>query len=592
MVAVITLDAPAEAPPPVFEEALRWFRGRVPMTDAAFAALTVEAQRRAFTLAGVAALTVVSDVWRSLDATLAAGRTLRDFKRDVAPALLGEWQGSVAAPAWRMEVIFRNATQRAYVHGRVEQLRDPEVAPLRPFWMFDAVGDARTSAICAALDGTVLAASDPWWASHTPPCHHACRSTLRGLRASDPRAKAATGAPPAVDAQTGFGALPGADDWQPRAGDYPAPAWRAYQGNPQAYRAPAPRAPTREMPVFAPPAAPAPKPRTPTIEAPAFTPPPPPKAKTPTAPMPVFVPPKAAPPAPAPKPAPAAKTPKPKAAPKPKAPKAATKPKAPEGIKPPPPIKIAGPVVTPPPPSGLYRDPSLISPRETAPRMGDDKAASFAAMPVRPDVEGVRFRSHTPRDYPENHLTPEYADRVKVASAEAVAKMDPAHRDALVGYTGSEYERINAYLRGGDAAFRARHGDAEAARIADLARNAHRAMATMPRAPADMVLMRGLSLPAGDPQFDALASGSEVEFPAFGSFTRSPGIARGFAAQDTASVTYRVRRHRSGVVAEGVSLSPQEREVLFPPGTRFRIVGRQRVADNELVVDLEEITDD
>lgn len=558
---MITLDAPTESPPPVFEEALRWFRGRVPMTDAAFAALTVEAQRRAFTLAGVAALTVVSDVWRSLDATLAAGRTLRDFKRDVAPALLGQWQGSVAAPAWRMETIFRNATQRAYVHGRVEQLRDPEVAPLRPFWMFDAVGDARTSAICSALDGTVLAASDPWWASHTPPCHHACRSTLRGLRASDPRAKAATGAPPAVDAQTGFGELPGADDWRPRAGDYPAPAWAAYQGNPQAYRPPAPRAPTREMPVFTPPAAPAPKPRTPTIEAPAFVPPPAPKAKTPTAPMPAFAPPK---PAPAPKA-------KPKAAP---------------------PVKIAGPVVAPPRASRAYRDPSLISPRESAPRMGDDKAESFDAMPVRPDVEGVRFRSHTPRDYPENHLTTDYAERAKTATRAAAKKMDPAYLASLEAYTGSEYEKINAYLRGGDAAFRAKHGGAETTRIAGLARNAHRAMATMPRAPADMVLMRGLSLPAGDPQFDALASGSEVEFPAFGSFTRSPQVARQFGSQDTATVTYRVRRHSSGVIAEGVSLSPAEREVLFPPGTRFRIVGRQRVADNELVVDLEEITDD
>lgn len=241
---MIALDAATgEAPPPAFEEALRWFRGRVPMTDAAFALLSAEAQRRAFTLAGAAALTVVSDVWRSLDATLAEGRTLRDFKRDVAPALLGQWQGSVAAPAWRMEVIFRNATQRAYVHGRVEQLRDPEVARLRPVWMFDAVGDARTSAICTALDGTVLAAGDPWWQTHTPPCHHACRSTIRGLRASDPRAKAATGAPPMVAAQTGFGALPEADDWRPRQADYPPEVWAAYQGNPQAYRAPKPSTP-------------------------------------------------------------------------------------------------------------------------------------------------------------------------------------------------------------------------------------------------------------------------------------------------------------------------------------------------------------
>ena len=57
-------------------------------------------------------------------------------------------------------------------------------------------------------------------------------------------------------------------------------------------------------------------------------------------------------------------------------------------------MKIDGPVVAPPRASRAYRDPSLISPRESAPRMGDDKAESFDAMPVRPDVEGVRFRDH------------------------------------------------------------------------------------------------------------------------------------------------------------------------------------------------------
>ena len=34
-------------------------------------------------------------------------------------------------------------------------------------------------------------------------------------------------------AQDGFGALPEADDWTPREGDYPPDVWAAYQGNPQ-----------------------------------------------------------------------------------------------------------------------------------------------------------------------------------------------------------------------------------------------------------------------------------------------------------------------------------------------------------------------
>jgi SPP1 gp7 family putative phage head morphogenesis protein len=231
-VTLTSLDASAD-PPPAFDEAVKWFFGRVPVTDAIFAALTTEAQRRAVWFAGGASLAVVTDVWSALDQTLTTGGTLADFKRTVGPAILSQWQGSVANPAWRMELIFRNATQRAYSFGRVEQLRDPAVARVRPFWFFDAVGDARTSEICRALDGTVLPASDPWWASHTPPCHHACRSIVRGLRASDPRVARAGNAPPPVASQQGFGTLPGEDEWQPRRADYPPEVWDAYLDNPR-----------------------------------------------------------------------------------------------------------------------------------------------------------------------------------------------------------------------------------------------------------------------------------------------------------------------------------------------------------------------
>lgn len=584
---MIVLDAgTTETPPPQYEEAVRWFRGRVPMTQTVFDALVADAQRRAFTLAGAAALAVVSDVWRSLDATLTDGRTLRDFKRDVAPALLAQWSGSVANPAWRMEVIFRNATQRAYTHGRVEQLRDPAVARVRPFWLFDAIGDARTSDICRDLDGTVAPATSQWWATHTPPCHHACRSTVRGLRANDPRVRDAA-PPPDTDAQEGFGALPEADDWKPRAGDYPPDVWAAYQGQQQAYRAPAPRTPTVEMPVFVPPVA-APKPKAPTMEAPVFVPPiAAPSPKLPTMEAPAFKPPVASPPPPsAPKTKPA----------KAKPPKAASTPKAKKPPPAPPPptpgVPMVGQVVAPAPPSGLWRDPSTISPRESSPRMAGGPSPLFGDMDITPVVEGVRWGSHDARDYPENHLTADYARRVSDASRAAFGSITPDQQAALEDYTGAVYERLNAYLRD-PALFTKNNGSAAAERMREAARVTREAMATMPRAPSDIVLFRGLSLSLRDDraQLNALASGAEVTFPSFGSFTRSPSVARNFAAQSTASVTYRIRSHRSGVLMEEISSLPGEREVLFPPGTRFRIVARQRVDAAQLVVDIEEITD-
>ena len=297
--------------------------------------------------------------------------------------------------------------------------------------------------------------------------------------------------------------------------------------------------------------------------------------------MPVFAPPKAAPPAPVAKPAPAAKTPKPKAAPKPKKPKATKE--APE----------LGPVVTPVVDPSGYR---LPSPRDTAPRMGNEPAKRFADMPIRPVVDGVDWLSHRDNDYPENHLTYQYAERIKDASDEVVARMPAAQRAALSAYTGMDYHGINSYLRDGDKAFRRREGDKEADRIRGLSENLTVALRSMPRPPGNVVLMRGLALAEDDPQFDQIAAGSEITFKSFGSFSRDPAVAREFSTSTSSSargsIVYRVRRHIRGAILEGVSKYASEREVLFPPSTRFRIVGRQRVGNSRVVVDLEEITDD
>lgn len=225
--------------------------------------------------------------------------------------------------------------------------------------------------------------------------------------------------------------------------------------------------------------------------------------------------------------------------------------------------------------------------------MADGRAPLFGDMDIAPVIEGVRWSSHDAKDYPENHLTSDYANRVYDESRAAFAALTPEQKTALQDYTGATYEPLNAYLRD-PALYRKRNGAAAAAKMRETARVTHEAMATMPRAPSSMVLFRGLSLSARDDraQLNALASGDEVTFPSFGSFTRSPRTARAFAGQKDASVTYRIRSHRSGVMMEGISSVPGEREVLFPPGTRFRIVARQRIDPTQLVVDIEEITDD
>ncbi len=89
-------------------------------------------------------------------------------------------------------------------------MKDPVVAELRPFWMYDAILDARTSEICRDFNGTTLPHDDPWWSSHYPPVHHRCRSGVRALRAEQvSRMGGQTTEPPTEhQPQAGFGATP------------------------------------------------------------------------------------------------------------------------------------------------------------------------------------------------------------------------------------------------------------------------------------------------------------------------------------------------------------------------------------------------
>jgi SPP1 gp7 family putative phage head morphogenesis protein len=164
--------------PDRFEEAIRQFRKRVPMTDAQWEKLTEAEREFSFKVSGVSQAELVNDAWEEIDRAIADGTTLDDFKQAVGDRLEQAWGG--ADPA-RLETVFRTNTQQAYNGGRHEVLSHPEVKKARPFLRFDAVMDSRTSDICDALDGTVRPADDPFWDTHHPPLHFNCRSILTPL---------------------------------------------------------------------------------------------------------------------------------------------------------------------------------------------------------------------------------------------------------------------------------------------------------------------------------------------------------------------------------------------------------------------------
>lgn len=217
------------ADPKRFDEAIAWFRKKQPVSREEWDQLTDDARAKAFTVAGVAQMSLVDDVMQSLQRALENGTTLEDFRAEVQGKLEREWKGSVKDPATRVETIFRTNMQLAYGAGRVEQATDPEVAAQRTYWMYDAVLDGRTSEICNACDGTVLPADDPWWRTHTPPCHFNCRSQIITLDEETALSMGVTSSPPTVEALKGFGGSPEINAWSPKKRDYSKSLWGAFK---------------------------------------------------------------------------------------------------------------------------------------------------------------------------------------------------------------------------------------------------------------------------------------------------------------------------------------------------------------------------
>lgn len=209
---------PKEPPdsPIRFEEAVREFRKRLPMTDAQYEELDAAAREHAFKVAGVTTADVAQTVFSALDRAIADGSTLEDFKAEAGASLAEAWGGEDSG---RVETVFRTNVNSAYNAGRHQVFSAPTVQKSRPYWRFDATMDSRTSDVCEQCDGTVLPADDPFWRKFSPPLHPNCRSYLVALTAEEAGDEGLTDGEPNLDAEPadGFGKRPSGKgiDWKP-----------------------------------------------------------------------------------------------------------------------------------------------------------------------------------------------------------------------------------------------------------------------------------------------------------------------------------------------------------------------------------------
>lgn len=169
-------------------EALAFFQAKGLKATFAWQDMLGDEHDVAFTVAKMMDTDLLATVQGKLEAAIASGSSLRDFKRELVPTLqaAGWWgkkdmvdplTGAVVkaqlGSASRVETIFRTNIQSAYAAGRWEQI--DANARAAPWLLYDAVDDFRTRPEHAAMDGTVLPVTDKWWKTHHPPNGWNCR---------------------------------------------------------------------------------------------------------------------------------------------------------------------------------------------------------------------------------------------------------------------------------------------------------------------------------------------------------------------------------------------------------------------------------
>ncbi|PTS73806.1 hypothetical protein DBR17_17805 [Sphingomonas sp. HMWF008] len=196
------MSGPPELPPAGIppEEAIAFFRAKGYRIGFNWQDVFKIEHVRWFTVAKAMSRSVLEDIREAVDAAIADGTTLADFKKELRPKLQAKgWWGRKPmidpltgenkvvqlGSERRLKTIFNINLRTAYQAGKWERIQRTKAA--FPYLEYTAVMDGRERPQHHAWDGTILPADHPWWDTHYGPCDWNCRCTAvqRSVRAME-----------------------------------------------------------------------------------------------------------------------------------------------------------------------------------------------------------------------------------------------------------------------------------------------------------------------------------------------------------------------------------------------------------------------
>jgi hypothetical protein len=170
-----------------FTEAIDFFSKKEVMHLQKFYQLAAEARVRAFTVSRVTSLQILNDIHAEILKVLKEGKTLKEFQEAFDDLLFAK--GLDPLHPFHIETVFRTNIQTSYQVGRYQG--QMERTELRPYWIYNAIDDSRTTPLCYELGGyggkpaACYRHDHPFWDKFYPPNHFNCRSAVDDLSEED-----------------------------------------------------------------------------------------------------------------------------------------------------------------------------------------------------------------------------------------------------------------------------------------------------------------------------------------------------------------------------------------------------------------------
>jgi hypothetical protein len=168
-----------------FAEAIAFFRSKINITTERWDDLLGEAHDIAFTTAGATSAGLLQDIRTATDRAIAEGVSFETFKKDFSAIVDRYGWDHRGGREWRAQLIYRQNIYQSYAAGRYEQMTDPDLLRLKPYWQYRHGGSREPRLSHLAHDGKVYPADSPFWNQWLPPNGFGCSCSTFALSQRD-----------------------------------------------------------------------------------------------------------------------------------------------------------------------------------------------------------------------------------------------------------------------------------------------------------------------------------------------------------------------------------------------------------------------